>query len=167
MRTKRARGQGTAASGRRFAIVVSRYHEAITTRLLDGAMKRLRRAGCAKADVLRVDVPGAFEIPLAAKRLAESQQFAAVICLGCVIRGETPHFDYVAEAAARGVLEVGLSTGVPTTFGVLTVDSMEQATDRAGGSAGNKGEEAAQAALELAAALARIDEALYSGSEHR
>ncbi len=123
-------------------------------------MAALRRGGCGENEIVRIEVPGAFEIPLAAKRLAESSRFDAVICLGCVIRGETPHFKYVADAAARGVQQVALQSGVPITFGVLTVDTLEQAMDRAGGKVGNKGEEAALAAIEMADLFAKLSEIL-------
>jgi len=136
--------------GLRFAIVVARFNEFITGKLLEGARDALRRHGVADGDVDVAWVPGSFEIPLAAKRLAESGRYDAVICLGAVIRGATPHFEYVAAEAAKGVAAVGLSTGVPTLFGVLTTDTIEQAIERAGTKAGNKGFEAAVAAIEMA-----------------
>lgn len=154
-RSASARLRGMRA-GERYALVVSRYHDSITRRLRLGAVRTLRKNGVASRNIVRVDVPGAFEIPVAAGALAESGQFAAIICLGCVIRGETPHFEYVAEAAAQGVQLVAVRSGVPTAFGVLTVDTMEQARERAGGRVGNKGEEAALAAIEMAAAMRRI-----------
>jgi 6,7-dimethyl-8-ribityllumazine synthase len=147
---------GSTRSGERYALVVSRYHESITRRLRQGALRVLRKSGVSSRQIVQIEVPGAFEIPVAAGALAESGRFAAVICLGCVIRGETPHFGYVAEAAAQGVQLVAVRCGVPATFGVLTVDTLEQAMERAGGRAGNKGEEAAQAAIEMAAAMRRI-----------
>lgn len=125
----------------RFAIVVSRFNEFITSKLLAGAVDCLVRHGCRDEDITCVHVPGAFEIPVAAKRLAESGEFDAVICLGCVIRGDTPHFDYVAGEAARGIGQVALATGVPTTFGVITADTVEQAIERAAPVEGNKGVE--------------------------
>jgi len=147
-----------SAGGLRFAVVVSRYHEAITARLLEAAKETLKQHGCDEKDVTVVFVPGAFEIPLVAKRLAETGRYEAVICLGCVIRGETPHFEYVAGEAARGVAEAALSSGVPVTFGVITADTLEQAEDRAGGKAGNKGEEAAISAIEMAHVMRRLSD---------
>lgn len=144
----RERGE-MSARGRRFAIVVSRFHKEITARLVEGAREALRRHGAADRDVAVVWVPGAFEIPQVAMRLARLRRVDALVCLGCVIRGETPHFEYVAGEAARGIAEVGRLSGIPVTFGVITADTREQAIDRAGGKAGNRGEEAALAALEL------------------
>lgn len=138
-----------AGRGRRFGVVVSRFHEAITSRLLDGALEVLRGHGAAEEAITVVWVPGAFEIPQVALHLARGRRFDALICLGVVIRGETPHFEHVARETARGIAEVGLLTGVPTTFGVVTAESEAQAWDRAGGKVGNRGEEAARAALEL------------------
>lgn len=144
------------APGRRVAIVASRYNEAITARLVDGARRALLRHGVRPADVRVVWVPGAFELPQAAGRLATHGDVDALVCVGCVIRGETPHFDYVAGAAAHGISEVGRSTGVPTTFGLITANTREQAEARAGGAVGNRGEEAALAALELLALFAEL-----------
>lgn len=141
---------GASGRGRRFGVVVSRFHEPLTSRLLDGALDALRGHGAAEEAVTVVWVPGTFEIPQVALHLARSRRFDALICLGVVIRGETPHFELVAREAARGIAEVGLTTGVPTTFGVVTAESEAQAWDRAGGKVGNRGEEAALAALELA-----------------
>jgi 6,7-dimethyl-8-ribityllumazine synthase len=138
------------ARGRRVAIVASRFNEPITGRLVDGARGALLRHGVRAGDVRVVWVPGAFELAQGAARLAASGAVDALVCVGCVIRGETPHFDYIAGAAARGIAEVGRSTGVPTTFGVITADTREQAEARAGGAVGNRGEEAALAALEMA-----------------
>lgn len=137
-------------TGQRFAIVASRFNEFITSRLLAGALDALKRHGCEDEDVTVVYVPGAFEIPFIAKKLAESKAFDAVVCLGCVIRGQTPHFDYVAGESAKGIAHVALATGVPTVYGVLTTDTLEQAIDRAGAKAGNKGYDAALGAIELA-----------------
>lgn len=137
-------------TGLRFAIVASRFNEFITSRLLAGALDALKRHGCEDEDVTVVYVPGAFEIPFIAKKLAESKAFDAVVCLGCVIRGQTPHFDYVAGESAKGIAHVALATGVPTVYGVLTTDTLEQAIDRAGAKAGNKGYDAALGAIELA-----------------
>jgi 6,7-dimethyl-8-ribityllumazine synthase len=144
------------APGRRVAIVASRFHETITGRLGDGARAALLRHGVRAGDVRVVWVPGAFELPQAAARLARSGDVDALVCVGCVIRGETPHFEYVAGEAARGISEVGRSTGVPTTFGVITADTREQAEARAGGAVGNRGEEGALAALELLAVFAEF-----------
>jgi 6,7-dimethyl-8-ribityllumazine synthase len=139
-----------AARGRRFAVAVSRFNEVVTSRLLEGALAAFRHHHVADDDVEVAWTPGAFELPLAAKRLADSDAFDAVVCLGAVVRGETAHFDYVAGACARGIQRVALDTGVPCVFGVLTTDSMAQALDRAGGDHGNKGWEAAVAAIEMA-----------------
>jgi 6,7-dimethyl-8-ribityllumazine synthase len=130
------------------AIVASRFHEDISERLVDGARAALLRHGVRAGDAHR-PVPGAFELPQAAGRLAAAGDVDALVCVGCVIRGETPHFEYVAGEAARGISEVGRSTGVPTTFGLITANTREQAEARAGGAVGNRGEEAALAALEL------------------
>ena len=142
--------------GRRFAIVISRFNEAIGRRLLDGALDGLRRHGVADGDVAVAWVPGAFEIPLVARRLAATGRYDAVICLGAVIRGATPHFDYVAGNVAAGVAATGRETGVPTIFGVLTTDTIEQAVERSGTKAGNNGFGAAAAAIEMANVLAAI-----------
>jgi 6,7-dimethyl-8-ribityllumazine synthase len=139
--------------GRRFAIVASRYHEEIGARLVEGARQALRRHGAADKDVLVAWVPGAFELPQAALALARSGRVDALVCVGCVVRGETPHFEYVAGEAARGIGEVGRLTGVPATFGVITAETMDQARARAGGAVGNRGEEAAVAAVELLSLL--------------
>ncbi|MCI0545655.1 MAG: 6,7-dimethyl-8-ribityllumazine synthase [Candidatus Rokubacteria bacterium] len=144
------------ASGRRVAIVASRFHEAITVRLVSGARAALLRHGVRAGDVRIVWVSGAFDLPQAAARVARRGDVDALVCVGCVIRGETPHFEYVAGEAARGISEVGRSTGVPTTFGVITANTREQAEARAGGAVGNRGEEAALAALELLALFAEL-----------
>jgi 6,7-dimethyl-8-ribityllumazine synthase len=130
-------------------IVASRFHEDISERLVAGARAALTGHGVRASDVRVVWVPGAFELPQVAERLAAAGGVDALVCVGCVIRGETPHFDYVAGEAARGIAEVGRSTGVPTTFGLITADTRAQAEARAGGAVGNRGEEAALAALEL------------------
>ena len=137
------------ADGQRFAVAVSRFNEFITTRLRDAAVDTLKRHGCDESNITVVQVPGAFELPFIAKKLAESRNYDAVICLGCVIRGQTPHFEYVAGEAARGIARVGLESGVPATFGVITADTLEQAVERAGTKAGNKGADAAVSAIEL------------------
>jgi 6,7-dimethyl-8-ribityllumazine synthase len=136
--------------GRRFALAVSRFNEPVTSKLLEGALSAFRRHGVADEDVEVAWTPGAFELPLVALRLARSAQFDAVVCLGAVVRGETPHFEFVAGEAARGIRRAGLETGVPCIFGVLTTDTLEQALDRAGGDHGNKGWDAALAAMEIA-----------------
>lgn len=146
-----------AGQGRRFAIVASRFHPGITRRLVAGARRVLRRHGVAARDVDVVWVPGAFEIPQVARRLADRGDHDALICVGCVVRGETPHFEYVAGEAARGIAEVGLRTGVPVTFGVITAETLAQARARAGGRQGNRGAEAAEAALALVQLWSALD----------
>jgi 6,7-dimethyl-8-ribityllumazine synthase len=143
--------------GKRFAIVVGRFNEFITGKLLDGARDALLRHEVDEAAIDLAWTPGSFEIPLVAKRLALTGRYDAVICLGAVIRGATPHFDYVAAEVSKGVANVGLDTGVPIIFGVLTTDTIEQAIERAGTKAGNKGFEAAMTAIEMADLLGRID----------
>jgi 6,7-dimethyl-8-ribityllumazine synthase len=138
------------SNGLKFGIVVGRFNEFITARLLGGALDALKRHGAQDDDVEIAWVPGAFEIPLIAQKMAESGKYDAVITLGAVIRGSTPHFDYVAAEVAKGVAAISLKTGVPTVFGVLTTDSIEQAVERAGTKAGNKGWEAATGAIEMA-----------------
>ena len=140
----------------RFAIVVSRFNEEITDGLLAGAREALAEAGVRGEAVMVFQVPGAFEIPLAAKRAAESGEFAAVICLGCLIKGDTMHFEYIADAASHGIMRVALDTGVPIAFGVLTTLTDAQAEERAAPGPGNKGREAAAAALEMARLLRQI-----------
>lgn len=138
------------ATGLRFGIVVSRFNSFIGERLLEGALDAIVRHGGADGDITVARVPGAFEIPLTAKKLAESGKYDALICLGAVIRGATPHFDYVAAEVSKGIASVSLEAGVPVAFGVLTTDSIEQAIERAGTKAGNKGFEAAVTAIETA-----------------
>ncbi len=137
-------------TGLKIGIVAGRFNEFIVSKLVSGALDALKRHGVEEADVHVAWVPGAFEIPLIAKKMAESGNYDAVITLGAVIRGSTPHFDYVCNECAKGVASISLSTGVPTIFGVLTTDSIEQAIERAGTKAGNKGWEAATAAIEMA-----------------
>jgi 6,7-dimethyl-8-ribityllumazine synthase len=137
----------------RVAIVASRYHGDIVQRLVDGAFAELDAHGIPAARTTVAFVPGAFELPIVARTLAAQGRFAAVVCLGCVIRGETPHFEYVCAEAARGITLASLETGVPISFGVITADTQAQALARAGGDAGNKGAEAVSAALEVAAVL--------------
>jgi 6,7-dimethyl-8-ribityllumazine synthase len=141
----------------RFAIVVARFNALVTESLLSGCLDTLARHSVADDRVDVVRVPGSFEIPLTARRLAASGRYAVVICLGCVIRGETPHFDHVAGQAAAGVMQASLATGVPLIFGVLTTDSVEQALNRAGLKGGNKGADAALAAIEMVNLFARFD----------
>ncbi len=150
-----------AGSGRRFGLVVGRFNDAITARLLDAATDCLVRHGVEPQALEVIRVPGAFEIPLAALKLAQTDRFDAVIALGAVIRGATPHFDQVAAQVARGVAQASLATGVPITFGVITADTLEQAVERAGTKAGNRGWDAALAALEMASVLEAIDQAPY------
>lgn len=138
------------SQGLKYGIVVGRFNEFITSRLLSGALDALKRHGATEEEIEIAWVPGAFEIPLIAQKMAESGKYDAVITLGTVIRGSTPHFDYVCNETAKGVAAIGLKTGVPTIFGVLTTDSIEQAVERAGTKAGNKGWEAAASAIEMA-----------------
>jgi 6,7-dimethyl-8-ribityllumazine synthase len=142
-------GQLTA-TGLRFAIVVGRFNSFITDRLLAGAMDALVRTGADAAQIDTIKVPGGWEIPLVAAELARQHRYDAVICLGAVVRGDTPHFDYVAGEAAKGIAHASAETGVPVAFGVLTTNTMEQAMDRAGGKGGNKGYDAAMTAIEMA-----------------
>ena len=135
------------------AVVASRYNAEVVQRLLDGAVARLKEHGIGANQITVVLVPGAWELPLACRRLAEAGSHQAVIALGCVIRGGTPHFEYVCNEASRGVIQAALDTGVPVSFGLLTCDTMEQALARAGGESGNKGADAADAALEMAGLL--------------
>jgi 6,7-dimethyl-8-ribityllumazine synthase len=138
-----------SAEGYRFGLVVSRFNDFISSKLVEGAVDALKRHGATEEQLLVVKVPGAFEIPLVAKKLAESGKVDAVICLGAVIRGSTPHFDYVAAEVSKGIAVVALDTKVPVAFGVLTTDNLEQAIERAGTKSGNKGWDAALAAMEM------------------
>jgi len=140
----------------RFAVVAARYNAVIVDALFAGALDAFRRQGVGEDRLDVVQVPGSFELPLVAQELAKTGKYAAVVCLGCVIRGDTDHYEYVCRAAAEGILQAGLSTGVPVIFGVLTCETMDQAVDRAGGSAGNKGAEAALTAIEMAGLLAKF-----------
>jgi 6,7-dimethyl-8-ribityllumazine synthase len=144
------------AAGFRFALVVSKYNDFVTDRLQAGALSALAGAGVTAADVTVVRVPGAFEIPLAAQHAAESGRFDAVVCLGCLIRGETPHFEFIASAVAHGLTTAAAATGIPMAFGVLTTNSVEEALARAGDGPGNKGHEAAVAAIEMADVVAQV-----------
>ena len=151
----RTEGQPAAplpdASAFRFAVIVSRFNETVTGSLRDAAVAALKEAGAADGNVQQFPVPGAFEIPQAARAAAETGRFDAIVCLGCIIRGETPHFDYIASAVAHGITAAAGETGVPMAFGVLTTDSPEQAAARSGPGPDNKGREAAAAAIEMAA----------------
>jgi 6,7-dimethyl-8-ribityllumazine synthase len=140
----------SGASGYRFAVVFSRFNEAITGRLRDGALAALREAQARVEDVDVVDVPGAFELPQAARALADTGRFDAIVCLGCLIRGATPHFEYISSSVAHAIQAAAADTGVPMAFGVLTTDTWEQAEERAGDGRENKGFEAAAAAIEMA-----------------
>ena len=144
------------AAGFRFAIVVSKYNDFVTERLQAGALAALAAAGVASDDVMVVHVPGAFEIPIAAQHVAETGRFDAIVCLGCVIRGATPHFEYIASAVANGLTSASAATGIPMAFGVLTTNSVEEAIERAGEGDANKGREAALAAVEMATLVAQL-----------
>lgn len=143
-------------AGQRFAIVASRFNEFITNKLVSGAIDALLRHGTKDDDITEVWVPGSWEIPVTAKALASSGRYDAVLCLGCVMRGDTPHFEYIAAEAAKGIAQISLETGVPVIFGVLTTDSLEQAIERAGTKAGNKGADAAVTAIEMANLLPQL-----------
>lgn len=146
---KKFEGQ-LVADGLKIGIVASRFNEFISNKLLEGAIDGLKRHGVADEDIAVAWVPGAFEIPMVAKKMAKSGNYDAIICVGAVIRGSTPHFDYVAGEVSKGVAQVGLKTGVPTIFGVITTENIEQAIERAGTKSGNKGFEAAEGAIEMA-----------------
>ena len=144
------------AKGLKFAIVASRFNEFISGKLLEGAVDALIRHGASDDEITVAWVPGSFEIPVVAAKMAQSKEYDAVICIGAVIRGSTPHFEYIASEVAKGVAQVGMSSGVPTIFGVITTDSIEQAIERAGTKAGNKGYAAAESAIEMANLLRSI-----------
>ena len=146
--------------GQRFAVVVSRYHDFVTRPLLDGAVAALAEAGVASDDITVAHVPGSFELPVAAQRLAETGRFAAVICLGCLIRGGTPHFEYIASAVAHALASASTATGVPITFGVLTTNTVEEAIERAAPGPSNKGREAARSAVEMTTLMRALDAAI-------
>lgn len=156
---KRIEGNLVVAPKQVYALVISRFNDFFTTKLVGGAMDALKRHGAADDQIHEVYVPGAFEIPLVASRLAQSGKYSAVICLGCVIRGHTPHFEYVASQAARGIAQASLQSGVPVIFGVVTADNLEQAIERAGSKAGNKGADAALTAIEMVNLLQQVQEA--------
>jgi len=160
----------TDASGLRVGLVVSAYHRGITGALCDGALAALREAGLrgpgtgGAGSATVIEVPGAFEIPLAARRAAESRRFDAIVCLGCIVRGETPHFDHLASAVAHGIALASQATGVPMTFGVLTTNSLDEAVARAGDGPSNKGREAALAAVQLANVIGSLPGAPRAGA---
>jgi 6,7-dimethyl-8-ribityllumazine synthase len=142
----------------KFAVIVSKYHDFVTDRLQAGALSAFAKAGIGSDAVTIVRVPGAFELPMAARLAAETGEFAAVVCVGCLIRGATPHFEYIATAVAHGLTSASADTGIPITFGVLTTNSVEEALERAGDGSSNKGWEAAAAAVEMADVVARLTE---------
>jgi 6,7-dimethyl-8-ribityllumazine synthase len=148
MQTKVHQGK-LKAEGFRFAIVVASWNDFLTSKLVEGSIDALEKLGAEEKSIEVFKVPGSFELPLVAKKVCESKKFDAVICLGVVIRGQTPHFDYVAGEAAKGIGQIGMQTGMPVMFGVVTADTLEQAIDRCGVKAGNKGFEAAMSAVEL------------------
>lgn len=147
---------GLAAKGKRFAIIASRFNEFITKNLLDGALDTLMRHGVSEQDVEVVWTPGSFEIPAIGMHLAKSKRFDAIICLGAIIRGSTPHFEYIASEAAKGVAHISLQSSIPAIFGIITADTLEQAIERAGTKDGNKGRDAALSAIEMANLLEKI-----------
>lgn len=157
MSTRVIEGQ-LSATGLKFAIVVSRFNGFITERLLSGAMDALNRTGCDPDDIQVVKVPGSWELPVVARELACRKQHHAIICLSALIRGDTPHFDYIAAEAAKGLGQIAMETGVPVSFGVLTCNTLEQAIDRAGTKGGNKGFDAAMSAIETASLMRRLRE---------
>ena len=144
------------AKGLKFGIIAARFNDFITARLVDGAIDALMRHGAAEGDIEIVKVPGSFEIPLVAKAMAQSKKYSAVICLGAVIRGATPHFEYVSAEVSKGVASVSMDSGLPVIFGVLTTDTIEQAIERAGTKSGNKGWDAALSAIEMANLMKQI-----------
>lgn len=145
------------AKGKRFGIIASRFNDFITDRLVGGAVDALTRSGAQDADIDLVKVPGAFEIPMLAQRMAKSKKYDAIICLGAVIRGATSHFDYVCAEASKGIAQVGMETQVPVIFGIVTTDTIEQAIERAGTKAGNKGWDSAVSAIEMANLMETVD----------
>ncbi|OFV96509.1 MAG: 6,7-dimethyl-8-ribityllumazine synthase [Acidobacteria bacterium RIFCSPLOWO2_02_FULL_61_28] len=165
-RYRELQGELTVA-GLHFAVVVSRFNAFITERLLQGALDALRRAGADEEAITVVRVPGAFEIPVAAKHLAQTGRYNAIVCLGTVIRGETPHFEYISAEASKGVAAAAFESGVPMSFGILTVENLEQAVDRAGLKSGNKGFEAAMSAVEMANLIRKIKESSAPPSRKR
>ena len=148
-----------SAEGKKFALVVSRFNDFISDKLLTGAIDALSRHGARDEDIDIVKVPGSFEIPLIAKKMGEKKKYHAIICLGAVIRGSTPHFEYISSEVAKGIAVVGLESGIPVIFGVVTTDTLEQAIERAGTKAGNKGWAAAVAAMEMANLVESVEKA--------
>ncbi|MDE3197777.1 MAG: 6,7-dimethyl-8-ribityllumazine synthase [Acidobacteriota bacterium] len=140
----------------RFALVVSRFNSSVTGKLLEGALEAIAKCGGKAENIQVIRIPGAFEFPVTARALANTERYDAIVCLGAVVRGGTPHFDYVAGEAARGIAQASYDSGIPVAFGVLTTDTMEQAEDRAGGKDGNKGYDAAMTAIEMAHVLRRV-----------
>jgi 6,7-dimethyl-8-ribityllumazine synthase len=153
--TKIIEGKLTA-KGKKFGVIVSRFNELISAQLLSGAQDCMLRHECKQEDITVAWVPGSFEIPLTAKKMAQSSSYDAIICLGAVIRGGTPHFDYISAEVSKGVAQVGLETGLPVIFGIITADTIEQALERAGTKAGNKGWDAALSAIEMANLMQKI-----------
>ncbi len=147
------------AKGLRFAIIVSRFNSFITDRLLEGALDALSKHGAAEQNIKIIKVPGAFEIPVATRKIADKKSHDAIICLGAIIRGATPHFDYIASAVSKGITSVSLDAGIPVAFGVITTDTIEQAVERAGTKAGNKGWSAAMSAIEMVNLIEVVDQA--------
>lgn len=146
-----------SAEGKKFGIVIARFNDFISDRLLGGALDALVRSGADEDDIAIVKVPGAFEIPLAASKMVKNSKYDAIICLGAVIRGSTPHFDYVCAEASKGIAQVSLESGIPVLFGIITTDTIEQAIERAGTKAGNKGWSAAIAAVEMVNLMGQLD----------
>lgn len=145
-----------AVKGKQFAIVISRFNELISKEMLNGAVDTLLRHGVKDNEITSIWVPGAFEIPSIAQKLIQTKKYDAVICLGAVIRGDTPHFDYIAAEASKGIAQLGIQSGIPVAFGILTVDTLEQALERAGSKAGNKGRQAAETAIEMISLIGQI-----------
>jgi 6,7-dimethyl-8-ribityllumazine synthase len=146
------------AEGKKFALIVSRFNDFITERLVGGAVDALIRCGAKDEDIDLVKVPGAFEIPLIAKKMAQKKRYDAIVCLGAIIRGATPHFDYISAEVSKGIALVGIDENIPVIFGILTTDTIEQAIERAGTKAGNKGYSAAMAAVEMANLIEAVDQ---------
>jgi 6,7-dimethyl-8-ribityllumazine synthase len=157
--SKRLEGNLVVTPEQKYALVISRFNEFFTSKLVGGAIDALKRHGANDEQIQEAWVPGAFEIPMVASKLAASGRYSAVICLGCVIRGHTPHFEYVAGQAARGIAQAALQSGIPVIFGVVTADTLEQAIERAGSKAGNRGADAALTAIEMVNLLKVVDEA--------
>jgi len=148
-----------SAAGKRFAIIVSRFNELVSERLMEGAMDKLIRSGVKKDDIDVARVPGSFEIPLVAKVLAKTKKYDAIICVGAIIKGDTPHFDYIASESAKGIAQVSLESGIPIEFGIITAETPEQAMERAGIKRGNKGAQAAESAIEMVSVLEKLAKA--------